>query len=229
ALRGEAGVGGLGSGGGRGGTRSRGGGTVRGPAQSITAADDRSGNSERLTGMIETNANIPAGDSGGPLVNTAGRVIGMNTAGSQNSQFTSQQAGAAFAIPITVATGIATQILAGHSTGSVHVGLTAFLGVQIGQSTSGLSGSGFGNGGTPASGSGVAIAGVVFGGPAAQVGLAAGDVITSVDGHPVTSQSSLRHVMVNDVTPGHSVTVGYTASSGQQHSLTVRLGTGPPA
>ena len=220
---------GIGNAGGTGGTPSYAGGTVTGTGQSITAGDDLSGTTERLTGMIETNANIQAGDSGGPLVNTAGRVIGMNTAGSQNSQFTSQQAGAAFAIPITVATGIATQILVGHSTGSVHVGPTAFLGVQIGQSTSGLSGSGFGNGGTPASGSGVAIAGVVSGGPAAKAGLAAGDVITSVDGHPVTSQSSLRHVMVNDVTPGQSVTVSYTASSGQQHSVTVVLGTGPPA
>jgi len=218
---------GIGNAGGTGGTPSYAGGTVTGTGQSITAADDLSGTSERLTGMIETNANIQAGDSGGPLVNTAGRVIGMNTAGSQNSQFTSQQAGAAFAIPINVATGIATQILDGHSTGSVHVGPTAFLGVQIGQSTSGPSG--FGNGGTPASGSGAPIAGVVSGGPAAKAGLAAGDVITSVDGHPVTSQSSLRHVMVNDVTPGQSVTVGYTASSGQQHSVTVVLGTGPPA
>src|SRR5262249_50021119 len=153
---------------------------------------------------------IQAGDSGGPLVNTSGRVIGMDTAGSQNSQFTSQQAGDAFAIPINVATGVATQILDGHSAGGVHVGPTAFLGVQIGQ---GAPGSALRNGPPPASGSGVPIAGVVSGGPAAKAGLAAGDVITSVDGHPVTSQSSLRHVMVNDLVPGQSVTVNYTAAS----------------
>src|SRR5215469_4264720 len=220
---------GVGNAGGRGGTPSYAGGTVTATGQSITASDDLSGTSERLTGMIETNANIEAGDSGGPLVNTSGRVIGMNTAGSQNSQFTSQQTGAAFAIPINVATGIATQILDGHSAGGVHVGPTAFLGVQIGQSTSGPPGSGFGSGGTPASGSGVPIAGVVSGGPAAKAGLAAGDVITSVDGHAVTSQSSLRRVMVNDLTPGQSVTVNYTAASGQHFSLNDVAATGPPA
>jgi len=111
----------------------------------------------------------------------------------------------------------------------MHVGPTAFLGVQIGQSTSGPPGSGFGSGGTPASGSGVPIAGVVSGGPAAKAGLAAGDVITSVDGHPVTSQSALRHVMVNDVSPGQSVTVNYTTASGHQDSATVVLTTGPAA
>jgi S1-C subfamily serine protease len=220
---------GIGNAGGTGGTPSYAGGTVTATGQSITASDDLSGTSERLTGMIETNANIEAGDSGGPLVNASGHVIGMDTAGSQNSQFSSQQAGDAFAIPINVATGVATQILDGHSAGGVHVGPTAFLGVQIGQGASGSPGSGFGNGTAPASGSGVPIAGVVSGGPAAKAGLAAGDVITSVNGHPVTSQSSLRQVMVNDLAPGQSVTVSYTAASGKHDSVTAVLATGPPA
>jgi len=220
---------GIGNAGGAGGIPSYAGGTVTATGQSITAADGLSGTSERLAGMIETNANIQAGDSGGPLVNAAGQVIGIDTAGSQTSQFASQQAGDGFAIPINVATGIANQILDSHSVGGVHVGPTAFLGVQIAQSTSGAPGSGLGNGGTPASGSGVPIAGVVSGGPAAKAGLASGDLITSVGGHPVTSQASLRHAMVNDLTPGQSVTVSYTARSGQQDSATVVLAAGPPA
>jgi S1-C subfamily serine protease len=220
---------GIGNAGGAGGTPSYAGGTVTATGQSLTASDDLSGTSEQLTGMIETNANIEAGDSGGPLVNASGQVIGMDTAGSQSPQSAAQQAGDGFAVPIGVATGIATQILDSHSTGGVHVGPTAFLGVQIGQSGSTAPGSGFGNGSTPASGSGVPLAGVVSGGPAAKAGLAAGDVITSVDGHQVASQSALRHVMVNDVAPGQSVTVSYTAASGQQSSATVVLATGPPA
>ena len=108
------------------------------------------------------------------------------------------------------------------------MGPTAFLGVKVGQSSSGVPGSGFGNGGTPISGSGVPIAGVVSRGPAGKAGLKAGDVITSVGGHQVSSQTSLRHVMVNDLVPGQSVTVNYTAASGQQESVTVVLTTGPP-
>ena len=220
---------GIGNAGGTGGTPSYAGGTVTATGQTITASDDLSGTSEQLTGMIATNANIQAGDSGGPLVNAAGQVIGMDTAGSQTSQFTSQQAGDGFAVPVNVATGIATQILDSRPVGGIHVGPTAFLGVQIAQGTSGVPGAGFGTGGTPASGSGVPIAGVVTGGPAAQAGLKAGDVITSVGGHPVSSQSSLRRAMVNDLVPGRSVTVDYTTASGRPGSVTVLLTTGPPA
>jgi S1-C subfamily serine protease len=142
-----------------------------------------------------------------------------------------QQATDAFAIPISVATHVGTQILDGQTATGVHVGPTAFLGVEVSQSNSGDpgNGSGFGGGSTPPSGSGVQIAGVVHGSPAAQAGLAAGDVITSVDGHPATSQATLQHIMANDVTPGQSVTVNYTTASGQQHSVTVTPASGPPA
>ena len=222
---------GIGNAGGTGGTPSYAGGTVTATGQSITAADDLSGTSERLTGMIATNASIQAGDSGGPLVNTSGQVIGMDTAGPQGSGFNGQQATGGFAIPIGVATNVATEVLDSQSASGVHLGPTAFLGVQISQGNSGGSagGNGFGNGGAPATGAGVQIAGVVHGSPADQAGLAAGDVITSVDGHPATSQTTLQHIMVNDLTPGQGVTVSYTSSSGQQHTATVTVASGPPA
>jgi S1-C subfamily serine protease len=214
---------GIGNAGGAGGTPSYAGGTVTATGQSIPATDDLTGTTEHLSGMIETNADIQAGDSGGPLVNASGQVIGMDTAGSQSVQTTAQQATNGFAIPIGTATGIGTQILDAQAATGVHLGPTAFLGVEIGQRSSG------GLGTTPAAGSGVPIAGVLSGRPAARAGLAAGDVITSVDGHQVTSQTALQRVMVSDVTPGQSVTVGYTTSNGQQHSVTVVLGSGPPA
>jgi S1-C subfamily serine protease len=222
---------GIGNAGGAGGTPSYAGGTVTATGRSITAADDLSGTSERLTGMIETNANIQPGDSGGPLVNASGQVIGMDAAGSQTSGVTAQQATDGFAIPISAATHVATQVLDSQAAADVHVGPTAFLGVEIGPGTSGGPAGGFGSGtgGTPAQGSGVQIAGVVHGSPAAQAGLTAGDAITSVDGHPATSQTALQHIMVTDLTPGQSVTVGYTTASGQQHTATVNLASGPPA
>ena len=221
---------GIGNAGGTGGTPSYAGGTVTAAGQSITAADDLSGTSERLTGMIATNASIQAGDSGGPLVNASGQVVGMDTAGSQTSGFAAQQATDGFAIPISVATRVAAQVLDSQPAAGVHAGPTAFLGVQIAPGTSGPAGGfGSGNGDTPAQGSGVEIAGVVRGGPAAQAGLTAGDVITSVDGHPATSQTTLQHIMVTDLTPGQSVTVSYTSASGKQHTATVNLASGPPA
>ena len=73
---------GVGNAGGTGGTPSAAGGSITAMNQSITASDDGGGNSENLTGLIETNAGIQPGDSGGSLVNTSGQVIGMDTAAS---------------------------------------------------------------------------------------------------------------------------------------------------
>ena len=57
-------------------------GQVTGINQTITASDQGGTvKSETLHGMIETNANVVAGDSGGSLVNSAGQVIGIDTAG----------------------------------------------------------------------------------------------------------------------------------------------------
>ena len=80
----------LGNAGGKGGTPSVASGTVTALNQSITASDEGSGNSEQLTGLIETNADIQPGDSGGSLVNAYGQVIGMDTAASSGTQFQSQ-------------------------------------------------------------------------------------------------------------------------------------------
>jgi S1-C subfamily serine protease len=81
----------LGNAGGKGGTPSVAAGTVTALNQSITASDEDSSSSERLTDMIETNADIQPGDSGGPLVNSAGQVIGMDTAASSGSDGPSYQ------------------------------------------------------------------------------------------------------------------------------------------
>jgi S1-C subfamily serine protease len=218
---------GIGNAGGSGGTPSYAGGTVTATDQSITASDDLTGTAEDLTGMIETNAEIRAGDSGGPLVNASGQVIGMDTAGSGTFQFSSQSGGSGYAIPIGVATSIARQITAGQSSSTVHVGATAFLGVQIARSANGFGGPP-GSGGS-ITGNGVEISGVVSGSPAAGSGLAGGDEITSVGGHAVTSQSSLQTVLVNDFKPGQTVTVQYTDTAGQSQTTSVVLTSGPPA
>jgi S1-C subfamily serine protease len=218
---------GIGNAGGSGGTPSYAGGTVTATNQSISASDELTGTAENLTGMIETNADIQAGDSGGPLVNASGRVIGMDTAGSGTFQFSSQAGGSGFAVPIGVATSIAEQIAGSRSSGDVHVGATAFLGVQIARSPGGFGpGSGFGGSG---SGNGVQISGLVSGSPAAGSGLAPGDVITSIGGYAVTSQSSLQTALVNEFRPAQTVTIQYTDTSGQAHTTSVVLTSGPPA
>jgi S1-C subfamily serine protease len=138
----------LGNAGGKGGTPSVATGAVTALNQGITASDEGSGsNSEQLTGLIETNADIQPGDSGGALVNSYGQVVGMNTAASSGTQFQSQSgqsAEQAYAIPIDHAESIAKQIEAGQGSSTVHIGATAFLGIESDGSSSG---SGSGNSG----------------------------------------------------------------------------------
>lgn len=220
---------GIGNAGGTGGAPSYAGGAITATDRSITASDDLTGTDEQLTGMIETNADIQAGDSGGPLVDDAGQVIGMDTAGSQSFQFGSEAQGTGFAIPIGTASSIASQILADRTSSAVHVGPTAFLGVEVSQTGSGA-GPGYGYGGFGSNpGTGVLITGVVAGSPAATAGLGAGDVISSVGGYAITSQSALQNVLVIDLSPGLAVTVEYTDGAGQQQAVTLTLASGPAA
>ncbi len=223
----------LGNAGGKGGTPSVATGKVTGLGQAITAADEGSTNAERLTGMTQTNVPIQAGDSGGPLLNTAGEVVGMNTAASSSSgtagvQETGQSQTQAFAIPVAKATSIADQIEAGKASSTVHIGGTAFLGVQVSATGAG-SDSGFGyNFGGGSSSNGAEVAGVVSGSAADQAGLTAGDVITSVAGHTVSSPSGISSVL-QQYHPGQKITIGWTDQSGQSHTATVTLTTGPAA
>ena len=205
---------------GKGGTPSVVAGHITGLNASITAQDEGAATSENLTGLIHHNAPIQPGDSGGPLVNNHGQVVGINTAASSGFQFQSS-ATQAFAIPIDEAMAIASQIVAGHSSPTVHIGPTGLLGVQITPANNAAA-----NG--IQAGSGAAVAGVLSGTPAAQTGLAQGDVITSAGGHPVTSPKSLQTAL-EQFHPGDSVTIGWTDQAGQSHTATVTLINGPSA
>jgi len=109
-------------------------GQVTGLNQTITASDQGGTvKSETLHGMIQTNADIVAGDSGGPLVNSAGQVIGMDTAG--NSVSYTQQQTAGFAIPINTALSVARQIAEGHASSAIVIGYPPFIGIYVGQGT----------------------------------------------------------------------------------------------
>jgi S1-C subfamily serine protease len=224
-LRVGAEVVGIGNAGGAGGTPSFAGGTVTGLDRSLTASDELTGTTEQLSGMISTNADILAGDSGGPLVTTSGAVVGMDTAGSASFQLpTSGETSQGFAVPIDTAMAVARQIEAHRASATVHVGPTAFLGVEI---SSGAGGGSFGSG-SGTSVPGAPISGVVSGSPASGAGLGAGDVITAVGGHAVTSSRSLQQVMVADEKPGRTVKVVYVAPNGEQHTVSMTLASGPP-
>jgi S1-C subfamily serine protease len=201
---------GLGNAGGNGSITSATG-TVTGIGKTITASDEM-GVSEQLTGLIETNAGIEPGDSGGPLVNSQGRVVGMDTAASVSSRFGFQDTSAsdAYAIPIAKALTVAHAISAGKASATVHIGATAFLGIEVESGDI----------------SGALIAGVVSGGPAASAGLAVGDVMTAINGHNISSSMSIPALVLTKK-PGDKINVAYVDQFGTSHTATVTLGSGP--
>ena len=188
-------------------------GTVTGLGRAIDVNGD-SGNVEHLQNLVETSAPLQPGNSGGPLFDTAGQVIGINTAASAGN-IPNGGTTDGFAIPIKDALTVAHQIESGHGTATVHIGASPFLGVQVRGGRAGFGG-----------GAGVPVAGVEPGTPAESAGLSAGDQITAVGGITVSSQSELTAAL-NAKHPGDTITITWVDQSNSQHQATVRLATGP--
>jgi S1-C subfamily serine protease len=187
-------------------------GTVTNVDRAITVSDDQGG-SENLSGLIETNAAVRPGDSGGPLLNSSGQVIGMDTAASAGNDVAQTTANDGFAIPINNAMSIARQIESGNGSGTVHVGGTAFLGVE---STA-----------NSYSGSGAVISAVVPGSAAEAAGLSPGDLILSVGGQTISSPDELSQVVLTQK-PGASISAVYLDQAGATQTANVTLASGPP-
>lgn len=199
----------MGNAGGQGGTPSAVPGNVTGLNQTVSAADELTGSSENLTGMIKADTAIRPGDSGGPMVNAAGQVIGMNTAASDNYKM-NQPGGEGYAIPINQAMAIAGQIRAGIPSPTVHVGETAFMGVGVTDGPGGAQ-----------------VATVLADTPAAATGIAKGDIITSVNGIPVNTATDLTNVL-DQRHPGDTVALTWRGpAGGPPQSADVTLVPGP--
>jgi serine protease Do len=124
--------------------------------------------------FVQTDASINPGNSGGPLINMKGEVIGINTAIVASGQ------GIGFAIPINMAKDIIAQL---KSKGEVTRG---WMGVGIQDLTPELAEYYKVKGET-----GVLVTQIFEGDPADKAGIKANDIITAVNGEPVTSSREL--------------------------------------
>ena len=178
----------------------------------IVSAVDRTidAQNERLEHLIQTDAAINPGNSGGPLANSAGEVIGMNTAVAGQAQ------NIGFAIGIDTVKPIAEQLKAGK--GAVKA--AAFLGVTTATVTSdiqqrfGLSVS-----------KGALLQDVSPGSAAETAGLQGGDVIVKFGSDDITSSDDLS-AAVRKHQPGDKVEVTWMRGN-QRTTRTVTLGSRP--
>lgn len=170
-------------------------GEVLGLDRSIYAAPEGSEDYARLTGLIQTDADVVPGYSGGPMVDADGQVVAVSVAASSGT--TSSEVDG-FGIPLDVALGVVQQVLSGEETDTVSIGADGALGIMIRPGEDG-----------------VVVVDVDEGSSADEIGLRPGDVIVAVDGHSVGTSASRLSRMVNDRNVGERITVKWITANGQ--------------
>lgn len=177
----------------------------------IVSAKGRNLPNDNYVPFIQTDVAINPGNSGGPLFNLRGEVVGIN---SQIFTRSGGFMGLSFAIPMEVALDVSEQL---KSSGKVERG---WLGVVIQEVNKDLAES-FGLD-KPA---GALVAQVLENGPADKGGLQVGDVILSLDNHPVVMSADLPH-LVGAVKPGQTVKL-VVMRDGSRKTLRVKVGALP--
>ena len=173
----------------------------------IISATARSVPGENYVPFIQTDVAVNPGNSGGPLFNMAGEVIGIN---SQIFSRTGMFMGVSFAIPIDVARNVEEQLI---RTGHVVRGR---IGVTIQDVNAQLAES-FGLD-RPR---GALVSSVEPDGPAAHAGVAAGDVILGVAGHPIDRYGEVSSAIAA-LKPGTTADLSVWRS-GREQSLSVKV------
>ena len=184
--------------------------------RTVTAGDGSSGATETLTNMIQTDAAINPGNSGGPLLDSAGDVIGMNTAVAGSSSGSSAQ-NIGFAITAAHIKSLLPMLERGGTATTNHGG---YMGIQIATLTPDLRSQ---YKLTPTQGA--VILDVVTGSPAASAGLRQGDVIISIDGKQITSADQVTAI-TRSHKPGDTLRV--TVQRGSQRLTESVTLTTPP-
>jgi 2-alkenal reductase len=176
-------------------------------------------NSYSIGSVIQTDAAINPGNSGGPLINLNGEVIGVN---SQIISQTRSSSGIGFAVPINLVERVSQSLI---ETGEVDY---SYLGI----SGSGITLEVIEALDLPNNARGVVVGRVEPGTPASQAGLQGSlnqrvndvdltqvDIITAIDGEPLTDMSDLIAYLANNTEPGQ--TVNMTVVRGGQEELII--------
>lgn len=169
-------------------------GIVSAKARNINIISGNGSGPGAVESFIQTDAAVNPGNSGGALVNTAGQLVGINTAiASESGTFT----GYSFAIPVNLVQKIVNDLI---EFGMVQRG---YLGVNIQDVDSEIA-----DQYDLDKISGAYVSGIIDGGAADDADLRAGDVIVAIDDIDVNNVAELQE-QINRHRPGETVKVKY--------------------
>jgi 2-alkenal reductase len=183
-------------------------------------------------GIIQTDAAINPGNSGGPLIDLSGQVIGVNRAirtDTLTAEGQPSNSGVGFAVPVNIVKRVVPALIEQGFYDYPYLGVSSHPEVSlIEQEALGL-----------AQSSGAYVVEVVQGGPADQAGLrgadrnssipglpAGGDMIISVDGRPIQVFGELLTYLMENKSPGDTITLNILRGS-EQKEVIITLGKRP--
>jgi serine protease Do len=159
--------------------------------------------------VIQTDAAINHGNSGGPLVDMAGRVVGINSAGSDSAEnigFAIAIDSVRAAVDSAISDPLRATAYLGISTRSVTADLAFQLDLPVEE--------------------GALVLATLANGPAAEAGIREDDVIVEIDGEAIEVAEDLGRVL-DALAPGDVVDVRVAGSDGDERTHRVTLGTKP--
>jgi S1-C subfamily serine protease len=193
-------------------------------------------NNYTIDGAVQTDAAINPGNSGGPLLDSRGTVIGVNA---QIATESGGFEGVGFAVPIDTVKGVVEQLISSGEAVHGYIGVRMFaVGIDELAAYTGLSKEELAEEhGLPSNGA--IVSEVTTGGPAAKAGVAGGeveeiegvsvpigDVITEVNGEPVSSPDDVIEV-VNSAEPGDELALTVVSPGEEARRVGVTVGVRP--
>ncbi|MEL6197112.1 MAG: PDZ domain-containing protein, partial [Pseudomonadota bacterium] len=168
-----------------------------------------------ISGLVQTDAAINPGNSGGPLLDSAGRLIGVNTAIYSPS---GSSAGIGFAVPVDTVNRVVPRLITNGTYRPPAIGISVDAQAQAMARARGIEG--------------VLVLGITEGSPAAGAGLAPaafdgrgglipGDVIIGIDGQTVRGLDDLDAILQRHE-PGDEVTLTLSRD-GQRRDVAIAL------
>lgn len=192
---------------------SRANGVVTDLATTVRVSDETSPwGASTLRDVIQTTAPAVPGDSGGPMFDAEGEVVGMTSAGTATDSRTPAADRVSYAITIQKVSDTIDLVRSRTPTSTLRIGPKPYLGISVSTSRD--------------TGPGATVVSVTIDGPADRAGVQTGDVITSLGGATVSSAGDIAQTLAR-YSPGDSIAISWSDTSGQTHQTTLQLGTSP--